>query len=349
MDEPTSRSLHHILIELINNSVDEFSASPFDRIAVDFFPDGSCRVQDDGRGIPLESHGSSVGLILTIPGLGPKKAAKFACEGGLHGIGMKVTNALSQRFRVEIARDGQLWRMEFERGAVTTPLTALKPTQETGTAITFWPDPEIFTARPSFELQAILERLTEIAVLNPGLRFLVQDHRCTALFQREICFPQGLTQRVLELNRTRVPVHPTVFYYQDRADDHEVEIALQWSMANAELLVCFVNNCRTRRGGTPETGFHRALSGTFGRFSRATGLGANQNVGNERIRAGLTAIISVRVREPQWLGSTKSHLGNPEIQSYVETTMNKHLAEFFYRHPEESDAICGRMTLDPGS
>jgi len=287
------QGLCNLFFELIHNAVDEFSARPLNRVLIDFFPDGSCRVQDDGRGIPLE-HEESHFTQFRSPGW--SKDAKFRSEGGLRGIGLRAVNALSRRLRVEIARAGQLWLMEFERGEATRPRSAIKPTQETGTSVTFWPDPEIFASLPRFDLPGILDRLTEFAVLYPGLRFEVSDQRCTPLYQREICFPRGLTQRVKELNQTRGAVHPTVFYCQERADNHEVEIALQWSLADAEILYCFVNNERTRRYGIPEIGFHRSLSATLGRFGRATGLLPNQGVSGATIRAGLTAILSVKVR-----------------------------------------------------
>lgn len=336
------KGLHYLLFGLITNSVEEFSISPLDHVLVEFFPDGSCRVQDWGRGIPLERFSHSAELFFTafIPGW--KKDAKYWRKGGMLRGWLKFVNALSQRFRVEIARNGQLWLMEFERGEVIRPLSAIKATPESGTTITFWPDPEIFTSRPSFELPTILERLTDFAVANPGLRFVVRDHRCSPLVERDICYPQGLPSRVGELNQTRELVHPTVFYCQEKADDHEVEIALQWSMANEELMYFLVNGCRTS-DGTPKIGFHRALSGTLRKFGRATGLLSGQYLGGERIRAGLTAILSVKVREPQWYGATKTKLANPEIQTFVETTMNKHFAEFLYAHPEEADAICGRI------
>lgn len=339
------RGLHHLLFELVRNVVDEFSASPLDYVLVEFFPDGSCRVQDWGRGIPLERAGPAPELLFTDFFLRWKKDAKYWCGSGLHGIGLKAVNGLSKRFRVKTARNGQLWRVEFERGEVTKPMSVIETTQESGTTITFWPDPEIFQTRPSFELPAILERLTDFAVVNPGLRFVVRDHRCSPLLEREILYPEGITSRVAELNRARELAHPTVFYCQEKADDHEVEIGLQWSMAKSELVCSLVNGHRTWANGTPETGFRRSLSGTLGRFGRKTGFLSGQRVDGETIRAGLTAVMSVKVREPSWAGATKARLGNPEIQTFVETTLNKHLTEFLYEHPEEADAICWRITL----
>ena len=341
------RGLHHLLWEVVDNSVDEAMAGSCDRIEVTLLADGGVRVKDNGRGIPVAKHPktkqSALTTVLTTLHAGGKfESGAYQVSGGLHGVGVSVVNALSDRLDVEVVRDGFLWAQSFHLGNPTGPVKKIKPAKRTGTTTTFWPSPATFTETTVFNFQTVSSRLREMAFLNKGVTIVLKDERGEEPVEQAFQYKGGLIDFVKHLGASKEPVHPHILYFEDAHEDGEMEAALQW-MKNAytETVLSFANNINTHEGGTHEEGFRKALTRALNEFAREKGIlkEKEDNLTGEDVREGLTAIVSVKVRQPQFEGQTKTKLGNTEIRGYVERTLNQALPEWLERHPGEARSI----------
>jgi DNA gyrase subunit B len=345
-----TRGLHHLVYEVVDNAVDEAMAGYCDRISVELLADGGCRVIDNGRGIPVDKvkgeNKPAVEVVLTTLHSGGKFEGKgYQVSGGLHGVGVSVVNALSERLEVEVVRDGKLWQQAYERGRPLKPLRAVKPAKRTGTTVTFWPDPEIFTEEREFRFDTLAQRLREMAFLNKGLEIRLLDSRIEPAQKEVFRYTGGIVDFVKHLNTAREEVHKRVVYFEAKADKHEVEIAMQWNTGFNESVFTFANNINTHEGGMHEEGFRRSLTRVITSYARSKGILKEKEdpLIGEDCREGLTAILSVKLRDPQFEGQTKTKLGNTEIRSFVETSMNQRLSEFMEEHPGEARAICNKV------
>jgi DNA gyrase subunit B len=341
------RGLHHLVYEVVDNAVDEAMAGHATRIKVELLADGGCRVSDNGRGIPVDTvkgeKKAAVEVVLTTLHAGGKFEGKgYQVSGGLHGVGVSVVNALSERLEVEVARDGKLWSQEYERGKPLGKLKAGRPVKRTGTMVAFWPDPLIFTDEREFKFDTLAQRLREMAFLNKGLEISFIDHRIEPALEETFRYTGGIVDFVKHLNGSRDAVHKRVVYFDAKADNHELEVALQWTTGFNESVFTFANNINTHEGGMHEEGFRRSLTRVIGNYAKAKNILKEKDEGfaGEDVREGLTAIVSVKLRNPQFEGQTKTKLGNTEIRSFVEKEMNERLAAFMEEHPPEARAIC---------
>ncbi len=341
------RGLHHLLWEVVDNSVDEAMAGFCTRIEVTLLADGGARVRDNGRGIPVDRHPktkqSALTTVLTTLHAGGKfESGAYQVSGGLHGVGVSVVNALSDRLDVEVARDGYLWSQTFHLGVPAGAVTKGKASRKTGTTTTFWPSPATFTETTAFNFQTVSSRLREMAFLNRGVTIVLKDERGDEPVEQAFQYKGGLIDFVKHLGASKEPVHPHILYFEDAEEDGEVEVALQW-MKNSytETVLSFANNINTHEGGTHEEGFRKALTRALNEFARDKGIlkEKDPNLSGEDVREGLTAIVSVKVRQPQFEGQTKTKLGNTEIRGYVERTLNRMLPEWLERHSGEGRAI----------
>jgi len=340
------RGLHHLVWEVVDNSVDEAMAGFASRIVVTLLADGGCRVEDNGRGIPVSQHArtrkSALTTVLTTLHAGGKfEQGAYTVSGGLHGVGVSVVNALSRRLEAEVTREGYRWSQAFERGKpMDAQVQRGKRARRTGTTITFWPDPEIFEDTLDFSYGTVSQRLRELAFLNRGLEVRLVDEReedRSDIFR----YKGGLRDFILHLNRRREALHSQVMYLEDRGEDAELETALQWTAAFNENVLSFANNINTHEGGTHEEGFRTALTKAVNDYARFKNLlkDKDPNLAGEDVREGLTAVVSIKVREPQFEGQTKTKLGNTEIRSYVVKALNRMLPEWLERHPGDARRI----------
>lgn len=345
--------LHHLVYEVVDNSIDEAMAGHATKIEVTLLADGGCEVIDDGRGIPTDPHPdpkmkgkSAAEVALTILHAGGKFGGSgYKVSGGLHGVGVSVVNALSRRLEVEIDRDGKRHFMDFENGGkLKTPLavTGEAPRGRTGTTVRFWPDPTIFD-ETAFRPQTLLERFQMMAFLNKGLEITFRDLRPTAdptpVAYR---YEGGIVDFVRHLNETREPLFKAPGYFEQTEEDQEVEIAYQWNTGyNSDGIHSFANGISTIEGGMHEEGFKKALTNVVNRYARAKTLlkDKDEKLQGEDIREGLTAIISVRLREPQFEGQTKGKLGNVATRSLVERATNDKLATWFEENPTDAKRV----------
>ncbi|WP_217712081.1 DNA topoisomerase (ATP-hydrolyzing) subunit B [Kitasatospora sp. NA04385] len=348
------RGLHHLVYEIVDNSVDEALAGHADTIGVTILADGGVRVVDNGRGIPVGimpgQDRPAVEVVLTVLHAGGKfGGGGYAVSGGLHGVGISVVNALSTRLAVDISTDGARWTQEYKSGAPTAPLARHEETAETGTTVTFWADPDIFeTTVYSFE--TLSRRFQEMAFLNKGLTIALTDERPEHLDEEgkplsvTYRYDGGIADFVAHLNsRKGEPVHPSVidFEAEDKDKTISAEIAMQWNSSYTEGVYSFANTIHTHGGGTHEEGFRAALTGLMNRYARDKKLlrEKDDNLSGEDIREGLTAIISVKLGEPQFEGQTKDKLGNTEAKTFVQKVVNEHLADWLDRNPNEAADI----------
>ncbi|MGI8775117.1 MAG: DNA topoisomerase (ATP-hydrolyzing) subunit B [Actinomycetota bacterium] len=342
------RGLHHLVYEVVDNAVDEAMAGHCDRIVVDLLADGGCRVSDNGRGIPVDNvkgtRKAAVEVVLTTLHAGGKfnqEGGGYQVSGGLHGVGVSVVNALSSRLEVDVVRDGKLWHQEYVRGKPQGKLKAIKPAKRTGTTVTFWPDDTIFSEGVEFKYDTLVQRMREMAFLNKGLEIRLVDHREQDV-EDTFKYNGGIIDFVKHLNSSRDAANKRVVYFEAKAETHEVEIAMQWTTTFTESVYTFANNINTHEGGMHEEGFRRSLTRVITSYAKSKGLLKEKDdpLVGEDCREGLTAIVSVRLREPQFEGQTKTKLGNTEIRSFVETSMNQKFAEFLEEHPSEARQIC---------
>jgi DNA gyrase subunit B len=344
------RGLHHLVYEVVDNAVDEAMAGYCDKIKIELLPDGGCRVTDNGRGIPVDvpkgERKPAVEVVLTTLHAGGKFGGEgYQVSGGLHGVGVSVVNALSERLEVEVARDGKLHTQEYKRGVPQGKLKAGKPLKRTGTMVAFWPDPEIFTEEREFKLETLSQRMREMAFLNKGLEITLIDERVEPSVQETFKYNGGIVDFVKHLNATKDPVQKKVIYFESKAATHEVEIAMQWTSSFTESVFTFANNINTHEGGMHEEGFRRALTRVITKYARDKAIlkEKDEALTGEDVREGLTGIISVKLRDPQFEGQTKTKLGNTEIRSFVETEMNKRFGDFMEENPSDARAICTKV------
>lgn len=342
--------LHHLVYEVVDNSVDEALAGYCTRISVTLLPDGSCRVIDNGRGIPVDEHleypgKSAAEVVLTVLHAGGKFGGEgYKISGGLHGVGVSVVNALSSRLDLEIRREGGLHRMTFENGGEPSgSLARIGDSDEHGTSVTFWPDGSIFE-ETEFRAQTLLERLREMAFLNRSLEIVFRDERGDTATEQIFKYDGGIIDFVHHLNASKEPIFNAVVYYSETLETSEVEVAMQWNTGYYEGIHSFANNIATTEGGMHEEGFRTALTGVLNKYARAKSLlkDKDDNLTGEDIREGLTAIVSVKLRTPQFEGQTKTKLGNTEMRSLVQKVTNDRLAEWLEEHPNEGRAIVSK-------
>ena len=347
----SARGLHHLVFEVVDNSIDEAMAGFCDRIIVRLLKDGGCQVEDNGRGIPVrpipksKDRRPAVEVVLTTLNAGGKFGGEgYRIAGGLHGVGVSVVNALSQKLTVQVMRDGATWTQSYSRGKATSRLSKGKATSKRGTIVTFWPDPEIFTEGVEFSRSLLAERLQEQAFLTRGIEVQLIDEREDTPVKQVFKATGGLTDFVKHLATGKDPIHNKVIYMEAREEDAEADIALQWTNGYAESIHSFANTINTHEGGMHEEGLKKALTNVINRYARNKGLlrEKEDNLLGEDVREGLIAIVSVRLRHPQFEGQTKTKLGNTTMRSLVETTMNEHLATWLEEHPGDAKRIVAK-------
>ena len=361
------RGLHHLVQEVVDNSVDEALAGYATDLQVTLLADGGVRVRDNGRGVPVDEHPvehrPAVEVVHTTLHAGGKfDSQSYAVSGGLHGVGVSVVNALSTRLDVEVRRDGYVWRQSYERGPAVGPLTRGEATDETGTTTTFWPDSEIFeTTEWSFETLA--RRMQEYAFLNRGLRISLTDERRPAVPEvsedagaaeaeagklRSVTYyyEDGIADFVKYLNAKKEPVHASIIEFADEQPGMAVEIAMQWNASYTPSVYTFANTINTAEGGTHEEGFRAALTSVVNRYARDQKMlrEKDDNLTGEDVREGLTAIVSIKLSEPQFEGQTKTKLGNTEAKSFVQRVANDRLRDWFDRNPGEAKDVINKAS-----
>ena len=345
------RGLHHLVWEIVDNSIDEALAGHCSEILITVHQDNSVSVTDDGRGMPvgaMEKYGKSATEVImtTLHAGGKFDGQGYKVSGGLHGVGASVVNALSEWLEIEIRREGHLWSQRYERGFPQGELAKdrkLKKGEGTGTTISFMPDPEVFTETQELSFDTLSRRFRESAFLNKGLKIRVVDEREE---DRDITYQYegGIRDFVEHINDAKDPVHKTIFYMEREDEVGEVEVALQWNNGFQDSVFTFANNINTHEGGAHLSGFRSALSRTINAYARQKGLlkEKEDSLTGDDIREGLAAVISVKLSEPQFEGQTKTKLGNTEVKGLVETSVNRFLAEFLEERPSEAKAIINK-------
>ncbi len=366
------RGLHHLVYEVVDNSVDEALAGHCSAISVEILADGGVQVSDDGRGIPVdivETEGKpALEVVLTVLHAGGKFGGEgYAVSGGLHGVGVSVVNALSARVEVEVAREGHLWRQSYQRGVPDAPIARGEAVDYTGTTVRFWPDEEIFET-VTFDFEVLSRRFQEMAFLNRSLRIDLVDRRALRPLaddeatdvtgdgvvdyesERSVSYQYegGIADFVTYLNQRKGPAHPTVIWFEGEDDERGIsgEVAMQWSSVYSESVYTFANTIGTTEGGTHEEGFRTALTSLVNKFAREWGIlkDKDANLSGEDVREGLTAIVSVKLREPQFEGQTKTKLGNTEAKAFVQKLVHEHLGAWFEQNPAEGKEIARKST-----
>ena len=354
------RGLHHLVYEVVDNSVDEALAGYATQISVTLLANGGVRVIDDGRGIPVDDHPiekkPALEVVLTVLHAGGKFGGSgYSVSGGLHGVGVSVVNALSNRLDVEVRRDGFVYRQEYRYGVPVAALDKGEPTTETGTTITFWADADIFETT-HYDFTTLARRFQEMAFLNKGLVLEITDEREAAVVVAEdsdevveavrsarYCYEGGIADFVRHINASKGVANPSVIYFETETDDHRMsaEVAMQWNTTYSESVYTFANTINTTEGGTHEEGFRAAMTTLVNKFAREWNIlkEKDTNLSGEDIREGLTAIISVKMTEPQFEGQTKAKLGNTEMKAFVQKVVNDQLGEWFEKNPAEGKEI----------
>ncbi len=347
------RGLHHLVYEVVDNAVDEALAGYCDTITVTLLADGGVRVTDNGRGIPVDmhpvEHRPAVELVLTTLHAGGKfDGQSYAVSGGLHGVGVSVVNALSSQLDLEIRRDGFVWTQRYT-ASVPGPLHRGEPSTEQGTTLTFWADPTIFTEITYYSYETLHRRLQEMAFLNKGLSITLTDDRSDseAVERREVRFyyPGGLEDFVRHLNASKQPVHASIIGFTAETTGMSLEVAMQWTDAYSESVHTFANTINTHEGGAHEEGFRASLTSTVNTWGLSKGyIKEKERLDGSDVREGLTAIISLKLANPQFEGQTKTKLGNSEAKTFVQTQCNEQLRDWFDRNPAEGRAVINKAT-----
>jgi DNA gyrase subunit B len=340
------RGLHHLVYEVVDNSVDEALAGHNDRIEVTLHPDHSVTVRDWGRGVPVDTmegtNESALTVILTKLHAGGKFGGEgYKVSGGLHGVGVSVVNALSERLVAEVRRGGKLYRQEFERGAPLGPVTSTDDAGDTGTTISFLPDSEIFEEL-DMNADTLIQRMRETAFLTKGLHLKLTDERAEGK-TAEFHYEGGIRDFVAHINEAKDPIHKTIVYFEGETEQGSVEVSMQWNNSYQESVFTFANNINTIEGGSHLSGFRSALTSTLNR--KATDLKLlkkDEKLEGEDVREGLAAVVSVKLRNPQFEGQTKAKLGNPGVEGLVQTTVNAQFSQFLEEHPQDAKAICNK-------
>lgn len=338
----SSRGLHHLVSEVVDNSIDEALAGYCDHIEVVIHKDNSITVTDNGRGIPVDMHKTgkpAVEVVMTILHAGGKFGdGGYKVSGGLHGVGVSCVNALSEHMEVEVHRDGKCYGIEFSRGNTTRPLYEKSTTDTTGTSITFLPDDSIFQVT-IYDYDILRQRLRELAFLNKGIRIGIEDERSGK--KESFHFEGGIIEFVKFVNENKTPIIPEPIYVEGVKDGNIVEVAIQYCDSYTENIFSYVNNINTEEGGTHVSGFKQALTRSINDYARKTGiLKENENnLSGDDCREGITAVISIKISEPQFEGQTKTKLGNSEIRGIVDNLLSAQLEEFFEENPSEAKKI----------
>jgi DNA gyrase subunit B len=372
------RGLHHLVWEVVDNAVDEAMGGHASRVDVRILEDGGVEVRDDGRGIPVEMHASgapTVDVVMTQLHAGGKFGGEnsgYAVSGGLHGVGVSVVNALSSRLEVDISRDGHEWFQSYDK-AMPGTLKQGDATKKTGTTVRFWADPDVFETT-NYDFETVARRLQEMAFLNKGLTITLADERVTAeevvdevvsdtaeapksadeqaaeakapqkTKNRTFHYPGGLVDYVKHINRTKTAIHQSIVDFGGKGDDHEVEVAMQWNAGYSESVHTFANTINTHEGGTHEEGFRAALTSVVNKYAKDKKLlkDKDPNLTGDDIREGLAAVISVKVKEPQFEGQTKTKLGNTEVKSFVQRICNDQMSHWFEANPAEAKTVVNK-------
>ncbi len=339
--------LHHLVYEVVDNAIDEAMAGYCSLIKVVIGVDGTVTVEDNGRGIPVDLHKTenrpALEVVMTVLHAGGKfDARSYKVSGGLHGVGVSVVNALSEWLEVEVYRDGKIYHQRYERGEVVTPLKTIGKTTRTGTTVTFKPDPTIFET-VEFDADILSNRLRELAFLNPVLSIYFEDERSER--KEEFHYDAGLITFVEHINRNKVPLFAPPFFIKKEVDGVEVEIALQYNDSYAENVFTFANNINTREGGTHLSGFRSGLTRSLNDYGRKYNLLGKESISGEDTREGLSAIVSVKLRDPQFEGQTKMKLGNTAVRAIVDRLTATYFTEFLEENPAAARAIINKVVL----
>lgn len=339
-----TKGLHHLVYEIVDNSVDEALAGYCKNIKITIQKDNSIKVEDDGRGMPVDKHPKmgipAVEVIHTVLHAGGKfGGGGYKVSGGLHGVGASVVNALSTRMEVEIKRNGKIYMLAFEKGKTVEKLHEIGESKKTGSTTIFWPDPDIFD-EVDFDYSTLQHRFREMAFLNKGVNITLKDERAKGK-KNVFHYEGGIKEFVKHININKEIIHPDIIYYEVSEKDREVEIAMQYTDKYNEMIQAYANNIATPEGGYHLSGFKSALTRVFNDYARKNKfLKENEdNLAGEDIREGLTAIISVKLTNPQFEGQTKTKLGNSEMKGFVETATNEYLAAFLEQNPNQSKSI----------
>lgn len=344
----SARGLHHLVYEIVDNSIDEALAGFCDTIQVTINPDGSCTVTDNGRGIPVDMHESgkpALEVVLTVLHAGGKFGdGGYAISGGLHGVGVSVVNALSSWMKVQVHRNGKVYEMAFSRGAVTEKMTVVGESHDTGTIVTFMPDPEIFKEGTDFSYETLKVRVRELAFLNKGLKITLTDNREGAKKSEQFHYAGGITEFVKYLNQGKDLVNKDVIAFEGEKDKVIVDIAMQYQAGYTENMYTFVNDINTIEGGMHLAGFRTALTRCLNDYARKNSLlkDSEDNLSGEDVREGLTCVISVKVPNPQFEGQTKTKLGNLEVKGIVDNITSEGLKVYLEEHPAEAKEIINK-------
>jgi DNA gyrase subunit B len=343
----SSRGLHHLVFEVVDNSIDEALAGFADRVDVIIHADNSIRVIDNGRGIPVDVHPTEkipgVELAMTVLHAGGKfDKSAYKVSGGLHGVGVSVVNALSEKLEVWVKRDGQEYHMAFARGITSSTLRAMRKVakNDTGTTVWFKPDPAIFTEL-TYDADILIARLRELSYLNKGITITLSDERETPAQAATFHAKGGLQEFVTYLNKGKKTLHPDVMYIETSRDDIAIELAIQYNDGYNENVFSFVNNINTIEGGTHLTGFKSALTRVVNQYAQKGNFlkKADFTLTGEDVREGMTAVLSIKVREPQFEGQTKTKLGNSEAEGAVRSAVNEFLASYLEEHPRSANSV----------
>ena len=346
----SSRGLHHLVYEVVDNSIDEALAGYCSHIEVTIHKDNSITVTDNGRGIPVDMHESgmpAVEVVLTVLHAGGKFGGSgYKVSGGLHGVGVSVVNALSTKMDVKVKRDGKVYGISFAKGVTQEPLTVIGQTEETGTSVHFVPDADIFD-EIVYDYDTLRHRLRELSFLNRGITIILTDERPEEVRQETFYFEGGISSFVEHLNRNKEVINPEPVYFNGTKDTTVVEIAMQYNTSYSENIYSFVNNINTEEGGTHLAGFRSALTRAANDFARRQGIIKNNedNLVGEDIREGLTCVISIKLREPQFEGQTKTKLGNSEVRGIVDSIVTEGLSEYFEENPVISKKIIEKSIM----
>lgn len=340
------RGLHHLVYEIVDNSVDEALAGYCSKIDITIQKDNSIMVEDDGRGMPVDKHPKmgipAVEVIHTVLHAGGKfGGGGYKVSGGLHGVGASVVNALSTKMEVEIKRNGKIYSQKYERGKTVTPLTEIGESKKTGSKTMFWPDPEIFQETVEFDYSTLQHRLREMAFLNKGIKITLADEREGQKKKEVFHYEGGLKEFVKHLNSNKDALHNDVIYFEVSKKDMEVEVAMQYTDRYNEMVLSYANNINTTEGGTHMAGFKSALTRVFNDYARKNKIlkDNDDSLAGEDVREGITAIVSVKLTAPQFEGQTKTKLGNTEMRGFVETSTSENLTAFLEENPTQAKMI----------